>query len=90
MVLNWRSKTSNLPSAATEQAKKSGLKKTACLREPMFAIVLLTVLFLAVAAEGFFCETVSYDLSGDHGSGSCLAFLVRENKDADLTRIEPI
>ena len=58
MDLNWRIYLSNLPSAATGRRKRDEPAKTACLREPMFAVVSLIRFPLLVVAEGFL-QTIS-------------------------------
>jgi hypothetical protein len=72
MVLNWRSNFSNLPSAATGRRKTSEPKKTACLREPVFATVLAYDSSLGGCCRGVFFITVSNDLTG----GSQVAVVV--------------
>ena len=84
--LNWRNDLSNLPSAATGRRKRNGQALTACLREPMFVVVLLVRFPLLVAAEGFFVDGFNKVLSGGFGSGSCLAFLARKNRTRTLAR----
>ena|ERR1039458_9396463 len=64
IVLNWRNDLSNLPSAATGRRKRNGLAKTACLREPMFAVGLLIRFPLLVAAEGFLPNGFRRSLTG--------------------------
>ena len=53
VYLNWRNNLSNLPSAATGRRKRSGPAETACLREPMFAVGLLTRFSCSLLQRGF-------------------------------------
>ena len=84
--LNWRSNLSKPALCCNRQAEVEWAEETACLREPMFALVLAHYSPLVGCCRGVFCKRLKRSHRGIKVAVVCLDVSGEENLDADLTR----